>query len=439
MASTSVIPTADTRANGLGKVVQSVSRAHVLTALLLICAVIQVLSATFVRSDFATPNASTHIARYMLETGTYGLNAWHRLKGTDDASLTNGPMRMFQLPAEPLYQYVSFRVLPAYLQRYCHIPFVLLFVLAVFLVADAVLGRTRAIVTALIVTLHPFIIVHGPVWDDATMGAACEWSCLALLLTVQRKHLGRYVLLFVCAAVAALARTQSQLFLGILGLLIVAVPRLRSHWRKGLALLAGVVLAVAAWGIRNYSISGAFVTGTTHDGITLYESNYPHEREALIRTGQTEGLNNLYMQRDFAYTATLTEAAANRFFTKRGVDVILHRPHVAWLRDAVFKLVASLLGFHPELAMSNVHNLLQVLPNGLLLVASVFGAMRLPRSRFAIPAMFALAVALMTCLTFAMLLIGPVGFRYQMSMLGVYSIFAASAVTQKDSVGKRRS
>ena len=430
MASLSAAPvTTNGQTTSFGQSVAALPRARVITSLLLICGVIQVFSATFIRSEFATPNASSRIARYMLSTGTYGLNAWHRLKGSDDPSLSSGPLRMFQLPVEPLYQYVSLRTLPAPLQRYSHIPFVLMFVLGGFLVADTVLGRTRALVAALIVALHPFIIVHGPVWDDTTIGAACEWCCLALLLVatpVRGRSLARCSLLFGLAAVAALARAQSQVFLGTVGLLIMAVPRLRIRWREGLALVTGIALAVASWGLRNYYVSGTFLTGTTHDGIGLYESNYPHEHEALLRTGQTEGLNTLYMQGDFSRTAALNEADANRYFISRGVDAILHRPHGIWFRDSVFKLIASLLGFHPELRFGAAHNLFQVVPNTLLLVASFFGALCLGRSHRRVPATFIVALAVMTALTLAILLIGPVGFRYQMSMLGIYAITAAS-------------
>src|SRR5437016_13166250 len=84
----------------------------------LVCLATEMSSATWLVRDFETPNASTRIARHLVETGEYG---------------TPGAMslRAFQLPGEPFYLAAGLRILPVPQQRYLHLPIALLLVVSI--------------------------------------------------------------------------------------------------------------------------------------------------------------------------------------------------------------------------------------------------------------------------------------------------------------------
>ena len=114
-------------------------------------------------------------------------------------------------------------------------------------------------------------------------------------------------------------RTSAQLVLLLAGMAGLLLPPLRPIRPEALTALAGVVLALSAWGYRNYRVMGHFSIGDTHSGISLWESVYPSAREALLTRGQTEVLNDERMQGDFAITASLGEFDANRYFERRAI------------------------------------------------------------------------------------------------------------------------
>jgi hypothetical protein len=141
-------------------------RQRVLLIVLTSCLAVQIVSATVQRRSFETPNSATMIARSMVAKGEFevaGLRAW-------------------QLPAEPLYLAAGLAALPDALWRYLHVPVVVAFVAAITVAATAVGGPAVGLTAGLLATLDPFVVVHGPVWDDVMLAGALEWTAFALLI-----------------------------------------------------------------------------------------------------------------------------------------------------------------------------------------------------------------------------------------------------------------
>jgi 4-amino-4-deoxy-L-arabinose transferase-like glycosyltransferase len=130
----------------------------------------------------------------------------------------------------------------------------------------------------------------------------------------------------VLAGAAAVTRLQGLLFLGAVCLVILVWPRLRRVRLHAVLILLFMGMSLGAWGMRNKSGARHFLIGTTHDGITLWEANYPSAREALVRFGTVEPLDQERMIDDFARTQTLDEYQANQYFTQRGTRYILEHP-----------------------------------------------------------------------------------------------------------------
>jgi len=402
----------------------------VLMAVLFLIA--QMVSAIWIVKDFEPPNASGLIARNLATTGNFACEiCGTRLFGR--RSPVDKTVRMFQLPGEPLYLAACFRYVPASLLRFVQLPFNALLIFALVFVAQKLAGSMVAMLAGVIALVEPFIIIHGPVWDDTFTGAALVWAIFALLLAKlggSPQSLWRLALIALLAAAAALMRTSAQLVLVLAAMAGLSLRPLRPIRLEALTALAAVFLALSAWGYRNYQVTGHFSIGDTHSGISLWESVYPSAREALMTRGQTEVLNNERMQGDFAKTAFLGEVDANRYFEHRAVTYILSHPaDVAW--TAAVKTSVGLVGLKTTESFWSRRNVVAWLSNLVLLVTAAFGVRALPL-RHGSPQR-----VLWLCLTGSLLLVqvvfmalGPVGVRYRIDFEPVLWILAASCLVQ---------
>ena len=130
---------------------------RILMIVLASCAAVQLVSATWVVSDFTTPNVSREIAEHLVATGEYAV----------------GGARAYHLPGEPLLIAAGLH-LPSALRRYLHLPVVLLFVGSVTATAFAVCGPRVAAIAGGLATVDPFVVAHGPVWT--TRCSPHRWS-----------------------------------------------------------------------------------------------------------------------------------------------------------------------------------------------------------------------------------------------------------------------
>jgi len=402
-----------------------------------LCLIIQIAVATWIPIQWETPNFASAIARNLASGGSFVCDAGWRLHGPAGGPEA-GAVRMFHLPGEVLYLAAAFRWLPSFLLHYVHVPLTVLLVLATVYVGCRLHGPRLGWFAGFFASLQPFVILHGPVWDDAFLSAATEWTVFALLFSLHGGGPGvagpvktpalRLLAIGLLAGYAAITRSSSQVFLAGTALLTLFTPSLRQLRSGAVAMLIGIALAVGSWGVRNQLTMGTWVVGTSHDGITLWESVYPSAREALLTRGQTERLNEQRMQDDFANTARMTELEANRYFTHRALQYMLAHP-LDVARTATIKLAVGMSGWSPPESPFTPRNLVAIVSNALLLLLAAHGAMTMqfpggwpgPRLWLVIVAMAVLSFLALTC-------VGPVGLRYRMSLEPVLWILAAGSL-----------
>lgn len=425
----------------------------VIWLIVLLALLTQALSATFLVTEFFTPNASTAIARQFAATGEMRTELfWVRLRGPYPPPA--GPLRMFHLPGEPLYLAGGFRLLPTAAERYLHVPVTVLLIAASCAVAVRLAGPRAGLLTGLIACLHPYMLLHGPVWDDVFLGAAMEWTVfLAALCAVgrpgaapeapsapgRRPGLSRRrvwtlaAVAGVATAVATLTRSQSMLTLGGFAVIVVLLPKLRPAWPVGVMIGLGAVLAAGGWGWRNHVVMGRFAVGSSHDGITLWESNYPHAVEAIRTTGQVEMLNGRYMAEDYARTHDLGELEADAYFRKRAIDSMTANP-LGVLAAVPIKAWVTLTGWDFGAPARSPRNLVSLATNAVLLLLAAAGVVTtMRRWKGSDPAHQLLLAAALTGggAVILLLVIGPVGLRYRMTIEPLLWLSAAVFISDR--------
>ncbi len=111
----------------------------------------------------------------------------------------------------------------------------------------------------------------------------------------------------------------------------------------------GMATTLGGWAVRNHSISGEWIFGSTHDGIALWSLVYPHAREA-IASGQLDYLNGEYMLEHWAAAASMTEWEADSYFKQLAFDHIIANP-LATARLGLAKLGLTFSGIDPGIAL----------------------------------------------------------------------------------------
>ena len=413
---------------------QTPALAGVVWKIAVLASLVQIVSATFLVKSFDTPNASVSIAYNVASTGEFWGGNPERLWGR----YAHGErLRMFNLPGEPLLLAAAFRALPASALRYLHVPFTALLIVCATWMAGRLGGKSLAWATGLVAMFNPFTVLHGPTWDDIFAASALTWAAIYLVwLHVKRSRPGcnwaTVALLAGLGAAAALLRAEAQAVLGVLGLTTLALPKLRSARVQGLALIVGVAVALVGWGLRNKVVSDRFFTGSTHDGITLWESVYPSASESILRRGGAEWLDLERMGSDYDKTKDMSELEANRYFTHRALAYISSHP-LALARLAGVKLVVDALGVDFARPLHSMRNLVGIAFNGALIALALFSLAGqwtialCEEERF-----FIRTVAIVTLsIDFGLFVVGPVGLRYGMTMYPLLWTAAAMTLLQK--------
>jgi len=416
------------------------SARRVLLPVAIWCLLLQIASAAIVSRPLDTPNASTEIARNLVDRGEYGTPAWTVLRGpaaVGDRTL----LRAYQLPGEPLYLAAGFLVLPPAARRYLHVPIAVLLVVAVTAVALATAGRRVALIAGALLSVDPFLLVHGPVWDDTILAAALEWSALALMfgfLELDRSDRRHAVLrgigLAGLAGLAAVTRLHAQMVLVLVACSILLLSRrfgLARLQPAAVAALIGVTIALGAWGGRNAAVLGRVFVGSTHDGVTLFRANYVTALPSILRTGTAEWFDDDRLAPQYAAVAGASELDADAYYRRSAVQYARAHP-LDVLRTAGVKLVASLTGAdlgQPARSLRNTvfvgFNLALLVAAGAALIMRAFPARDRRASR-----LLACAAAAMTLVTVVLLAAGPVGFRYRIDLTGLsYLLVAGLAAT----------
>ena len=132
-----------------------------------------------------------------------------------------------------------------------------------------------ALIAATIVALDPLLIRHTaqPMTECvfAALVAAVLWMLSIALRPPHSLRIG--VLCGVLLGLAALCRPTIWPFAALV--IAITIPRKSQAATTFLALLAGFLLAVAPWAIRNTIVFGRPIVTTTHGGYTLLLANNP--------------------------------------------------------------------------------------------------------------------------------------------------------------------
>lgn len=388
---------------------------HPLLAVVVLCAVVQIASAWLQNRPLDAPNETTSFARTLVHEGTYAGASWEYLAG----SRREGRLALFHLPGGPLYVAAGLATLPPRLHRFIQTPVMMLLVWAAASLAGSLAGNRAALAAGAIAALNPFVVVHGPVWDDMMLGAALDWSLVALLLTaLQTGHRPGWRTLGALAGLAGaavLTRSQSAPVVLCIAAYLTLSPLTTPLRRGSVVILLAVVVALSGWGYRNYAAVGEFRLTATNGGITVWGSVYPHALDGLA-LGQTTYANDQFMQADYARTESMSEVDADRYFIARAFEHVLYHP-LQVTGIAVRKLAVTFLGVRPELAWSSARNLVGGAWSILVLVGGFAGIVLLWRRR-AEPSvrLFLVVVFWIAAVTIALGVLGPAGYRYRLEL-----------------------
>jgi hypothetical protein len=353
------------------------------------------------------------MGRMLAATGRLELPNWSRLKG--EPSPGDPPLRAFELPGEPLWIAAGTRT-GLDVWDYWNVPVAALLIVSISAVALALGGPTLALIAGIVAAIDPVTLLHASNRDDAVLGSALLWAVFAII-ALRWRGLGD-VALFVAAGAAAVTRLEAVL-------MIVPLLVLRPVRRAAVIAVAGVVVALSVWGLRNQRVLHHFMVGSTHDGITLWESNGPLALKSLS-LGQVDilSLNKGIMAPIFAETRDLDEVGADAFFRREAMRYMTSHP-LDVARTAVAKLAVSIASIHPNLPLTAPRNLAAMLENALLFVLAGLGLARLGRSPLAT------VFAGMCLVTLALLAIGPAGMRYWLTLRGGLWILAAFSISSR--------
>ena len=368
------------------------------------------------------PNVALLIAYNVATSGRYEGGSWIRLKGTE--SPTDPPLRAYHLPGEPLYLAAGLAMRRPVLFTFWHVPVTVLLALATAACALALFGPDAALVTGAIAALDPVTLVHGHVYDDTFLGAALLWAGSAILIrrwvdtasgAGQPPTTAQPWLTFALMLAAGWASiTRSELFavFVVTAACCAGIPALTALRRSGVAIAVAILVAGGSWTARNALVLHHPVVGSTHDGLTLWESTAPQAGRALSR-GQVDALSTdpAIVEPLWRETAATDEVGANDVFWTAAVRGIWAEPRrVTGL--AFHKVLLSVLGVRPEESWASARNAVSIAVAILLAVAAALGWRRIaatPSPVRHVPAIAAWALALECVVVLA---IGPVGIRY---------------------------
>ena len=400
-----------------------VTRTRTLLIVAAVCLLVQSLSATVQGRSLETPNTSAWIARTIVEDGKFA----------------SGALRAYHLPGEPLYLAAGFAVLPESLHRYLHVPVVVLFATSIAAVGFAAGGASLGLASGLAATFDPFVVWHGPVWDDTFLAAALDWSVFAIIATacaamggIPRIGIGPLVFVAVAAAIAVVTRTQSQLVLASAAIGALSITRLRPLRPLACAILIGATVGLGVWGARNAAVLGSFVVGSTRDGKALFESNCAYTRQGIRELGVVGGFMRECSPAQAAHARNLDELQSDRQLREYAVDYMTANPFDV-AETAAFKLAVSGSGIDFAIDPWSARNRVAVAGSVVTIALGLFGLWRI-RRRITPPLLHdALTLLFVTTgvVTVLMLALGPTGLRYRIGMAGFLYLGVAFVLTDR--------
>jgi hypothetical protein len=288
-------------------------------------------------------------------------------------------------------------------------------VLTVFL-AGAVVGRERTHWAGLLVALYPTHVMYASYLHREVLFTFLLVGALALLA---RRGSARSLAAGIVLGLAALTNSAALGTAPLAALYLVT----RRQGRRAALLLAGTVLVIAPWTVRNYRIFGSFVPVNTKAGVVFWEGN----DEGWLR-GETEWdiRNRHWRQLD-----GMEEDEAHRHGMRQALQFVRRNPggflYLCWRRFLQFWRLELLFYFYLKMgywgavptwaavALAPV----TLAPFPLLVLAAVVGALGIGRPK----GIWALALIFgATQLIGASLTVG--GFRYHFPLIPILAVAA---------------
>ncbi|HEY5052812.1 MAG TPA: glycosyltransferase family 39 protein [Solirubrobacterales bacterium] len=151
-------------------------------------------------------------------------------------------------------------------------------VLFTYLIGRRLSGPAAGLIGAGAIAIYPAFLEYGGMLMSEPLAAALlSGSVLAMLWAADRSRLAAWLLPGALLGATAMARPE-YLAVAFLLAIVVFARRARGEWRRSLSqaaiLLAGVVVIVAPWTIRNAIALDRFVPISTGGGQVLFAGTY---------------------------------------------------------------------------------------------------------------------------------------------------------------------
>jgi hypothetical protein len=177
-------------------------------------------------------------------------------------------------------------------------------VLAVYLLARRWLAHERALLAAAIVAVNPWLIYFcGLVLAETLFTALLAWG-LAM---------GSWGMI---ALIVSVMVRPSALLLPILLAGLNWRPGSAYDWRRAIIALAGLVLLLLPWAMRNHAVLGQWMWTTTNSGITMYDGFNP----------SADGGSNQRFVTAMPELATMGEVQRSRYLSRLAWEYITDHP-----------------------------------------------------------------------------------------------------------------
>ena len=180
---------------------------------------------------------------------------------------------------------------------------------------------------------------------------------------------------------------------------------------------------MAGWGVRNALVFGTLVLGTSHDGVTLWQSNHSRAIESILETGTTQTLAPPIRDPggdELDISGTLRRDALAYLQTNPGEAIV----------TGAMKIGVSVVGVDFG-STRPWRNVIAASSSVLLCVAAVVGwrRWRWDQSDGSSHALKWCAV-IVSAVTLVMLAMGPVGIRYRIVATGFAYLFAGIGLSE---------
>jgi 4-amino-4-deoxy-L-arabinose transferase-like glycosyltransferase len=171
-------------------------------------------------------------------------------------------------------------------------------VFILYLLGRHLFGRTTGLLAALILAVYPYAVYYSARWStEGPFALAVAAGILFLVLAVHRSAPWYMLPAGLALGLASLARPTGLAFLAafVLFSLVKSPPSLR--WRSALLLMAGGLLILAPWTLRNHRVTGRVNPATFFGDYNMWLGMNDRMYE-MYRAGQSEdflrAMNALY-------------------------------------------------------------------------------------------------------------------------------------------------